>query len=388
MNYCFVGPTLSDVDLRPYNSFQFLPPVKAGDINSLIQRSESSIDTIIIVDGLYHSRLSIRHKEIIAALWRGITVIGVGSLGALRAAELETTGMIGSGHVFSYFRSTMITADDEVSVVHTVEPPYTCSTLPLINVRLTLPKWVNEHLISPDQASQILDFYKKLHYTDRRERVLADFLKSLDISPGLTQSIIDYKKVDTLSLLAHFDESHGNAQSSQTKEFASGYYFSNYFVDQQFPLSTNTESRPIWNFADSVNSFRLHTLTYNSLNRHASLLLASSIGIKVNEDQIEAMKEFLVSTRGVSSSSYPKYKVLVHDSLFLATLAQEEAILFKLHLSLTERLGIPGLSRLRHYWLSIFHQSTFLQTVASHDQQMLESCLEKLYEHFNKTSPL
>ena len=388
MNYCFVGTTLSDVDLRPYQSFQFLPPLKAGDINALIQKSESSIDTIIIVDGLYHSKLSIRHKEIIAALWRGITVIGVGSLGALRAAELETTGMIGSGHVFSYFRSTMITADDEVSVVHTVEPPYTCSTLPLINVRLTIPKWVDEHLISADQASQILDFYKRLHYTDRSERRLADFLKSLHISPGLTQSIVDYKKLDTLSLLAHFDKSYPNEQSSQMKEFASGYYFSNYFIDQKFPSSTNTESRAIWDFADFVDSFNLHTLTYNSLNRHVSLLLASSIGIKVNEDQIEAMKEFLVTTRGVSSSSYPKYKVLVHDSLFLATLAEEEAILFKLHQSLTERLGIPGLSRLRHYWLSIFQQSSFRQTVASHDQQMLESCLEKLYERFNKTSPL
>jgi len=50
MHYCFVGPTLSDVDLRPYQSFQFLPPLKAGDINALIQKSESSIDTIIIVD--------------------------------------------------------------------------------------------------------------------------------------------------------------------------------------------------------------------------------------------------------------------------------------------------------------------------------------------------
>ncbi|MBP5873147.1 hypothetical protein F3K24_43140, partial [Streptomyces sp. LBUM 1485] len=56
-------------------------------------------DTAVIIDGLYHQAPALRHKEIIAAMARGVRVIGAASIGALRAAELAPFGCAHRHHL-------------------------------------------------------------------------------------------------------------------------------------------------------------------------------------------------------------------------------------------------------------------------------------------------
>lgn len=69
----------------------------AGDLLRLAPRPG-------IVDGSFHQTRAVRHKEILALIDAGVTVLGAASMGALRAAELDTYGMIGVGRVYDDFR--------------------------------------------------------------------------------------------------------------------------------------------------------------------------------------------------------------------------------------------------------------------------------------------
>ncbi|WP_268248722.1 TfuA-like protein [Saccharothrix coeruleofusca] len=55
------------------------------------------------------SRVGLRHKEATGTVERGMTVIGAGGTGPLRAAEIGLFEMIGSGRVFEWYRDMIST---------------------------------------------------------------------------------------------------------------------------------------------------------------------------------------------------------------------------------------------------------------------------------------
>src|SRR6185437_11071516 len=111
----FTGPTLDEdtiEELLP--NAEIYPPVAAGD---LLRLPLLPGDLVAIVDGFYFQSASVRHKEILALLQRGVHVWGAGSMGALRAAELAPFGMRGFGAVFQAYCQGTIDGDDEVAVL-------------------------------------------------------------------------------------------------------------------------------------------------------------------------------------------------------------------------------------------------------------------------------
>ena len=95
----FVGPTLRPQDLP--DDIVALPPVAQGDVYRIAQRRPQAIG---IIDGYFEGVLSVWHKEILWALAEGIHVLGSASMGALRAAELHSFGMVGVGGIFEAYR--------------------------------------------------------------------------------------------------------------------------------------------------------------------------------------------------------------------------------------------------------------------------------------------
>jgi hypothetical protein len=88
----------------------------------LLRGSYLAGDVVVIIDGYYHHRAPVRHKEILHLLAQGVCVVGCSSMGALRAAELRHHGMVGAGTVFRMYADGIIDRDDEVAVVHTAPP--------------------------------------------------------------------------------------------------------------------------------------------------------------------------------------------------------------------------------------------------------------------------
>ena len=113
--YVFTGPTISPAEARRELEAVYLPPAAEGDVYRVTLHRPQAIG---IIDGYFQSVPTVRHKEILWAMSRGIHVFGSASIGALRAAELTAFGMEGVGAVFEFYRDGMLEDDDEVAMAH------------------------------------------------------------------------------------------------------------------------------------------------------------------------------------------------------------------------------------------------------------------------------
>lgn len=167
----FVGPTLPRAQVAALlPQARILPPVRHGDLLRLDARAG---DTVLIVDGLFLQTASVRHREILSLLGRGVTVAGSSSMGALRAAELWRFGMRGYGEVFRLYRDGEIDGDDEVAIAHgAAEEGYRAVADPLVSIRVALREAAADGALRPDEAAQLLDAAAATPFGSRSFRAL------------------------------------------------------------------------------------------------------------------------------------------------------------------------------------------------------------------------
>jgi hypothetical protein len=160
----FWGPSACD-QIIGSTALQVFPPAALGSVYRAVQ---AGFRRIAIVDGYFGNVPTVWHKEILFAISTGAEVYGASSMGAIRAAELWQYGMHGVGRVFRFFRSGMLTDDDEVCLLH--GPPDT-GYLPLsyamVNVRLTVRRMRRRNLVTDGEEMDIVRFVKRLHFSRR-----------------------------------------------------------------------------------------------------------------------------------------------------------------------------------------------------------------------------
>src|SRR5262249_38218406 len=88
----FAGPSLPRREILRLFPADLRPPAARGDVWRAMLDSPR---VIVLIDGVFESQPSVWHREILEALAAGITVFGASSMGALRAVELASDGMIG-----------------------------------------------------------------------------------------------------------------------------------------------------------------------------------------------------------------------------------------------------------------------------------------------------
>jgi hypothetical protein len=221
----FLGPSLPQTEAEEILSSSdscrvlYCPPVKRGDITALLAgtfpyASEHPLtppvspQIIGIIDGLFLEKAAVGHREILSALRAGITVIGSSSMGALRAFELESFGMIGIGDIFHLYRSGTIEADDEVALV--CDPvSYVSLSEPLVHIRITLEKLYIEEYITSYERNLLFRAAKKRHYPERTWDQLFEDLSQSALSPEQFPSGHDPILVDRIGQLNELCQEHG-----------------------------------------------------------------------------------------------------------------------------------------------------------------------------------
>ncbi len=161
--YVFLGPTLSVAEARQTLDAVFLPPVEQGDIMRLLPRQPRAIG---IIDGRFQFVPSVWHKEILAALQQGIHVFGAASMGALRAAELCSFGMVGVGRIFESYRSGAIEDDDEVAVTH-AEEGFRETSEAMVNIRDACAAAAEGGAVTDLDAEVFTKIAKSLYFAER-----------------------------------------------------------------------------------------------------------------------------------------------------------------------------------------------------------------------------
>lgn len=152
--HVFVGPTAYLANVPVDARVTFHPPVGRGDVDLLVETRAAA--TLVIVDGVFRDRLAVSHRELLRALARGWQVWGLASMGALRAVELASYGMRGSGRVFERALADAHFRDDEVTLLHAPAPRFQPITEALVNLRELITALVAEHLL-PESRARLLE---------------------------------------------------------------------------------------------------------------------------------------------------------------------------------------------------------------------------------------
>lgn len=160
----FLGPSCErKVAESILPSASFFPPAARGDVTAA---AENGARIITLIDGVFFQDNAVGHREILAALSAGVRVIGASSMGALRAAELDTLGMEGIGLIYRLYRDGVLVSDDEVALVYDPED-YTPLSEPLINIRCTIRKARETGVIPADAAAALLSAARSLYFPER-----------------------------------------------------------------------------------------------------------------------------------------------------------------------------------------------------------------------------
>ena len=130
---------------------------------------------------------------------------GSSSMGALRASEMDTLGMVGVGSIYRWYRDGIIIADDEVGLVYDPETHVALSE-PMVNIRATFAKARASDIIDDAEEKELLRACKAIYYQDRTyRRVLRDEEISADkkttLAAWIKTNAVDQKRLDAIACL-------------------------------------------------------------------------------------------------------------------------------------------------------------------------------------------
>lgn len=203
----FSGPSLGNVKKPEDMAIDIRPPCRQGDVYLATLSRPRAIG---IVDGYFEGEPSVWHKEILYALSTGIHVLGASSMGALRAAELDSFGMVGIGKIYQAYRDEEIEDDDEVALLHgPVELDSPPLSVPMVNVRATLESAATSGVLSTETAIQLTSYAKDIYYKQRTWDSILEVLRNTDVETRTIETLkewlptgeIDQKALDAMELL-------------------------------------------------------------------------------------------------------------------------------------------------------------------------------------------
>ncbi|MDK4735998.1 TfuA-like protein [Rhizobium sp. CNPSo 3490] len=205
MKVIFAGPSLPDAGSLAGEGIRVLPPATQGDVLAVV---EQGANVIGLIDGGFEYAAPVWHKEILRALSLGVTVLGAASMGALRAAECHSFGMIGIGRIFEDYRTGRLVDDAAVALLHAPSAlggkPL---TIPLVNVCATLDAMERNELLADGLRQVIEDAANAIFFKRRTWRAIVE--QCADVAepdrPHLLATLVshsvDQKRIDALELV-------------------------------------------------------------------------------------------------------------------------------------------------------------------------------------------
>jgi TfuA protein len=198
------GLSLSEEQtLRILPSAEFAGPIQRQDLERDLGLG---FQCVVIVDGVFQQVLSVSPGEVLDALRFGIKVYGASSMGAMRAAELESLGMIGVGKVFEEIRKSRYFRDDYLGQAFSPDG-LTTHSLPFIDIQLGCDQLVEDGEVTRRQKLEILQAYSELHFSQRNSAALSEKLKAqgdfaiASVAAKVPSLIRSIKKQDALAVL-------------------------------------------------------------------------------------------------------------------------------------------------------------------------------------------
>jgi hypothetical protein len=291
----------------------FHPPAGQGDLLAAVDLDGAEI--LGLVDGTFHQNLSVWHSEICYLLSRGIVIFGASSMGALRAVETDLFGMIGIGHIYEWYRDGVVTADDEVALLHGDEVSgFRQMSLPLVNVRASIDQASAAGLMAHSTAKLVIEIARSLYYPDRQLPLILErcrdegftFDQLTTVERVLTADYVDQKLTDARGMLCAMRRVIDGIEPlpvvSPFEFTRSAVFESLYNMDRKITFDPGAEVT----LEDVSEYVALQSLEYDAVRRHALnrevvAFFGVLLGIDVSEEEILSEQKSFFETHGIES---------------------------------------------------------------------------------------
>lgn len=204
----FAGPSLPFRNLSIPPLFSLRPPVRRGDIAQLCLQQPCAVG---IIDGDFLQNLALSPKEVLSLLATGVPVYGSSSMGALRAVELRSHGMIGVGTVYRLFRCGFLDADDEVAVTWSPETGRRTSSA-LVDTRWALRRAMRAGILTRGEERAMVTVIKQAYFPERTDELTSRVARNAvgreradDLKRFLANQTTTIKERDALLLLRRME---------------------------------------------------------------------------------------------------------------------------------------------------------------------------------------
>ena len=301
----FLGPTLAVEEAREILDATYLPPAAQGDL--LNATTQLRPDVIALIDGVFHQRLSVWHKEILYAIERGVLVYGASSMGALRAAETAGYGMRGVGRIYRMYADGVLEDDDEVALAHAdADDGYQKTSEPMVNVRATFEAAGAAGVLDEAEVAVFTDIAKRMYFPDRSYPAIWRAAAAGGIDAGtvarlrafVARSPVDLKREDAVQLLQTIrdlaptggGQPAPGAQPVTAEPFvlARSTFDALYHRDRLVRhLGTDVPLESI-GYHVALHDEEFDDLNFRALNRSLVQVLARVLNVRPSEQEVEA----------------------------------------------------------------------------------------------------
>jgi len=393
----FGGAFISEDEINVFIDADYKLPAKHADIISLIYNDKP--DVIILFHGVVISDLAVWHSELLEALNLGVRIYGTGGLGAIRAVELASFGMIGIGEVFRQYNEGEIEEDDEVFFKYEIKGGKSIRlTEPVVNLRATFKPAISKNIISEKNYTDIITIAKEIYYEDRT----LDTIFSLAEEKGLDESIIeklriiaidhyvDQQKLDaiqTLKLVKQLKESDLDNELPPRNEYD---LFFDSLYDRDRKVKAKGTEIPLYGISNclSLHHPEIEALNENVLNRQLASLLGDIMKIKPEQYDIKKEENRLRKKFGISDDE--KFNEWLKESDFTKedffNLMEEKAKIRKVHAWFSLRLGFKKNTRCLLEELKLTNQYKDWKNKCADRQKLLNDCYDDVEKYYNNSN--
>lgn len=292
----FLGPSLPVAEAKEILDAIYLPPAKQSDLLSAVTSYKP--DIIGLIDGVFLSLPSVWHKEILYAIEQGVAVYGASSMGALRAAETDTFGMVGVGKIYQMYASGELIDDDEVVTVHGPEDTKYCRlSEPMVNVRATFCRAKDEGIIDNNVYEQLSAIAKSIYFPERTFPAIFRKAGAAGISPVKLDEMgifvktkyVDLKRQDATLLLETIrDLPENSPQVNPNFSLIQNQFFANLYQRDRTVLRNNI-TIPLGDIAGyaALNFTDFDEVNLQASNRALVQILAEILGIEVSQEAVD-----------------------------------------------------------------------------------------------------
>lgn len=341
----FLGPSMPLEEARSVLDAHYLPPARHGDILSAVQNHRPRV--IGLVDGEFSQALSVWHKEILYALEEGIQVYGAASMGALRAAETASFGMVGVGEIYAMYRDQVLKDDDEVALQYSpASDGYRSLSMPMVNIRATLEKALSDGRIGRQEHDLAVELAKSLFFRNRgvltlRQKMLEAGLDETStgrICDSLKRHYVDVKRADTRELLKLLASS--TAERSIQRDWSlnhSAQFRTMFNQDRKVRHSGVDVSLGQIARCSALHNPDFNEHNFNARNRVLAQLLAETLKVRIDESEIKTeSKRFRTREQLLDGEAFDSWLERNDlDAQMFIDLMEEIATCRKLHRWLT-----------------------------------------------------